>query len=780
MGKYDHATVRFAEFIIRWRWAVILLTLAVVIFAGYGSSRLYFKSDYRVWFGEGNPQLQAFETLQDVYTKQDNILFVLQPKNQRVFDKEILSAVEELTHQAWQMEFAIRVDSISNFQEIRGTDEDLVVTDLVSDAANLSSSEIRRVEAVALNEPLVADRLINGDGSITGVNVTFQMPEVEPDEVARTANAARELAANLEAKYPDIKTYLTGVVIMNTTFQESAWADIKSLVPAMFVVIFLTMFFLLRSFWGMLATALLVSFSSMVAIGGSGWANIPLNSASVAAPIIIMTICVADAIHLLSSMFSGMANGATKHEALVDSVRINAQPIFLTSITTTIGFLTMNFSDAPPFHDLGNITAVGVVVAFILSLTFIPALIATVKIHPKPAFAKYGAGLSRFAEFVIRRRTMLLAAVGIFSLTVISMIPQIELDDQFIKYFDEDIPFRADTDFTVDNLTGLYQVHFSLPAGSSNGISSPEFLNQAEEFTSWLRQHPDVVYVNSITDIFKQLNKSLHGDNEAYYKVPDDRNLAAQYFLLYELSLPYGLDLNSQVNIDKSETQVMVILGDMSSKRLRKFTATAESEFKRISGRETIGIGTSVMFSHVSKRNIEGMLVGISLGLVLISSILIFALRSLKIGLISLIPNLLPAAIAFGFWGIFVGQVNMAVSVVAAITLGIVVDDTVHFLSKYLRARREKGLNAQESVRYAFSSVGVALLVTTAVLVAGFLILGQSGFEINSAMAALTATTITIALVIDFLLLPPLLMSLDKSDEKTGDESSDQEVSSYA
>ena len=138
MGKYDQATVRFAEFIIRWRWAVILLTLVVVGVAGFGSSKLFFKSDYRIWFSEDNPQLQAFETLQDVYTKQDNILFVLEPKNGQVFESNILTAVEELTTQAWQMEFAIRVDSISNFQEIRGTDDDLAVTDLFAEAPQLS------------------------------------------------------------------------------------------------------------------------------------------------------------------------------------------------------------------------------------------------------------------------------------------------------------------------------------------------------------------------------------------------------------------------------------------------------------------------------------------------------------------------------------------------------------------------------------------------------------------------------------------------------------------
>ncbi|MEM7283985.1 MAG: MMPL family transporter, partial [Pseudomonadota bacterium] len=748
--------------------------------AGYGSTKLFFKNDYRIWFSEENPQLQAFETLQDVYTKQDNILFVLEPKSGKVFQPRVLQAIEELTEKAWQLEFAIRVDSITNFQEIRGSDDDLTVTDLIYDAPNLSSEEIARAEQVALNSPLIANRLINQDGSITGVNVTFQMPELEPDEVSRTANAARALAAEVEANYPEIETYLTGVVVMNTTFQEASWEDIKSLIPAMFLVIFFTMLFLLRSVWGMVATVSLVIFSSAAAIGLSGWANIPLNSASVSAPVIIMTLCVADSIHLLTTMFTGIANGASKHDALVDSVRINMQPIFLTTVTTAIGFLTMNFSDAPPFRDLGNITAVGVLFAFVLAVTFVPALISVVSIKPKKTFTTYSVGLTRLAEFVIARRGRLLAFVGILSLALVALIPRIELDDQFVKYFDEDIQFRADTDFTVDNLTGLYQVHFSLPSGSSNGVSSPEFLNHTEEFTNWLRAQPDVVYVNSITDIFKRLNKSLHGEDESYYRIPEDRNLSAQYFLLYELSLPYGLDLNNQINIDKSETQVMAVLGAISSNRVRAFADAAQEEFQRITGRETVGIGTSVMFSYVSKRNIEGMLLGMSLGLILISGILIFALRSLKIGLISLVPNLLPAGIAFGLWGLIVGQVNMAVSVVAAITLGIVVDDTVHFLSKYLRARREKGLNAEDSVRYAFSSVGVALLVTTAVLVAGFLILGQSSFEINSAMASLTASTITIALVIDFLLLPPLLMHLDGTDQESTDKNADLEVSSYA
>ena len=157
------------------------------------------------------------------------------------------------------------------------------------------------------------------------------------------------------------------------------------------------------------------------------------------------------------------------------------------------------------------------------------------------------------------------------------------------------------------------------------------------------------------------------------------------------------------------------------------------------------------------------MLIGISFALILISALLGVALRSVRYGLISLLPNLAPAAMGFGIWYFIDGQVGLALSVVAGMTLGIVVDDTVHFLSKYRHARIDKGKNAEEAVHYAFASVGRALWITTLVLVAGFLVLAQSSFKINADMGLLTAITILIALVVDFLFLPPLLMKLDQT-----------------
>ena len=259
----------------------------------------------------------------------------------------------------------------------------------------------------------------------------------------------------------------------------------------------------------------------------------------------------------------------------------------------------------------------------------------------------------------------------------------------------------------------------------------------------------------------------MHADEPSWYRLPEERELAAQYLLLYEMSLPYGLDLSNQINIDKSATRMTVLLHNMTTKTVLQLERKAQQWMRDNLpvALHNEGASPTIMFSNIGERNIKSMLIGTTLALVLISLILVFALRSFKIGLLSLVPNLIPAALAFGVWGIAVGQVGLALSVVTGMTLGIVVDDTVHFLSKYLRARREKGLSSQDAVRYAFNTVGLALVVTSLVLIAGFLVLTFSAFALNSNMAFMTAVTIIFALLADFLLLPPILMAFDGKEK---------------
>ena len=753
----------YTQIIIRWRYLVVLLTLVTVAVIGYGAQRLSFSNDYRMFFGPDNPQLLAFEKMQNTFNKNDNILFVITPKDGRVFTDETLAAIKDITEEAWQIPFSTRVDSITNYQHTVAEEDDLIVDDLVPDPAALDVDDLSGVQFVAINEPMMVNRLVSPNSRYTGINVTVQLPGERLDEVPTAVAYARDMKARYTEKYPNLEIRLVGLTMMNNAFPEASQDDARNLYPLALGFIIITLLLMLKGLSGTITTFLMIIFSIVTAMGLAGWLGIRLSPPVMSAPIMVLTMAIADAVHLLVTMKHEMHLGRNKVEAMVESMRINFWPIFVTTLTTVLGFLSLNFSDAPPFHDLGNIAAIGVGAAFIYSITFLPALITILPARStREVTGKYAMG--HFGNFVIRHYRQLLIGSIVVVVILVAMLPKNELNDVFVEYFDETIEFRLDSDYAAENLTGVYYIDFALGTDEPGGISDPDFLRKADEFVQYLRAQPEVIHVFSLTDTFKRLNKNMHGDDPSYYKLPEDRNLAAQYLLLYEMSLPYGLDLNNQIDVGKTATKIAITLKTLSSNEVLAFEQGVSAWLQEnMPELEANGSGPTVMFAHLGKRNINSMLIGTSVALFMISMVLIIFFRSLKYGLISLLPNLLPAAASFGIWGLFVGQVGIALSVVTGMTLGIVVDDTVHFMSKYLRARREKGLNARQAVHYAFNSVGIALLVTSIVLIAGFMIMAQSHFELNSGMGLLTSVVIAMALAIDFMLLPPLLIKLEEN-----------------
>ncbi|MBT3094412.1 MAG: MMPL family transporter [Candidatus Thiodiazotropha endolucinida] len=749
----------FFRFVLNNRLLVIFLAVTISLLMGSGIQHLAFSNDYRMFFSEENPQLKAFEQLQNTYTKNDNVLFVIAPRDGKVFTRETLSAVAELTKESWQIPYSLRVDSITNFQHTHAEGDDLIVEDLVLDPHSLNDEELAEKQRIATSDPLLVNRLISPSAHTTGVNVTVQLPGKKLTEVPEVANRAREMAKNIEAAYPNIDIHLTGMVMMNNAFPSASQDDMTSLYPIMFAAVILVLVVMLRSIPGTLSTVIIIILMIIATMGLTGWLGIKMSPPTTTVPIVIMTLAIADCVHILVNFLHFMRDGQSKYEAMMESLRINLQPIFLTTLTTAIGFLSLNFSEAPPFRDLGNMAAMGVVLAFFLSITFLPAMMMLLPVKALSGDTLGSIAMVRFSDFVVRYKKQLLWGMGMVVLLLISQIPNNRLDDQFVKYFDETITFRQATDYATENLTGIYLIEYSLESGETGGISDPQFLQRVEEFANWYRQQPHVLHVNSITDIMKRLNRNMHADNDDWYRLPDQRDLSAQYLLLYEFSLPFGLDLNNQINVKKSATRFTVTMESISTTQLLEIEERAQAWLQENApGMRIDGASPTIMFAHIGNRNIISMLKGTTLALVMISVILIFALRSLRVGGLSLIPNLVPMGMAFGLWGIFVGEVGLALSVVTGMTLGIVVDDTVHFLSKYLRARREKDMDRENAVRYAFSTVGTALWVTTLVLMVGFGILAFSHFQLNAGMGLLTAITLGLALIADFLFLPPLLI----------------------
>ncbi len=748
---------------------VILACITLMLFAGAGAQQLVFKNDYRVFFGEENPQLTAFESMQKIYDKTDNVSFVVVPKDGDVFTQEHLAALKTLTKDSWQVPFSSRVDSLTNFQYTYAEEDDMIVEDLVMNTKSLTDEDLARIKQIAISEPLLVNKIISTDGHVSVVNVTVQLPAIDPlTETPQVAASVREIKEKFLAENPGTEVYLSGMIMMNTSFTESALSDSSTLIPLMFLVVIITIGLLLRTITGTIATVLVIIMSIVTTMGIAGWLGFYLTGPSSSAPTMILTLAVADCIHILTSMFYEMRQGSDKRTAIARSVKINLQPIFLTSITTAVGFLSMNFSDSPPFRDLGNLVAIGVMLAFVFSVTIFPALLTVLPVRVKKQQEGQKDSMAKLADFVISKRKGLLVFTTIFIIASAAFVPKNELNDDFVKYFDETVPYRTATDFMQEHLSGMMVVEISVKTGVASGINDPQYLQSVSDFSDWLRQRAETDHVNTITDTLKRLNKNMHADDPAWYKLPDSQELSAQYLLLYEMSLPYGLDLNNQLDVDKSSSRIVATFKNMSSNELINIETAMRAWFDEHAPQYEVDFASpSLMFAHIGQRNITSMLIGTTFALVLISILLGIALKSVKFGFVSLLPNLIPAGVAFGLWGLYSGEVGLGLSVVIGMTLGIVVDDTVHFLSKYLHAKRDKNASTEEAVHYAFDNVGRALWITTFVLVAGFTVLAQSSFRMNAEMGMLTALTIFIALVVDFLFLPPLLMAIDNKKKQT-------------
>ncbi|WP_180902974.1 efflux RND transporter permease subunit [Vibrio parahaemolyticus] len=760
----QHQGIGLGKIPTKYSLLVLLATIFLIIVATIGGKNLYFRGDYDIFFDGTNKQLLAFDEIQTTFAKTDNLAIVIAPEDGDIFTPQTLSLIQKITVDAWQVPYSSRVDSIANYQHTEAFDDDLLVEDLLYSEYELTPERISKVKSIALSEPVLKSALVSEKGDVTVVNITVQLPEMDKTaEVEEVVSSINAMIDRYQRAYPDVTFHKAGIIAMNYAFMTAAQDDSSTLVPTMLVVILVFLTIMLRSILSVIATLIVIIGSVMATMGISGWAGMFLSTATVNVPTLIMTLAVADCVHVIATMRQSMKNGFTKVQSIERSIALNFVPILITSVTTAIGFLMMNMSDSPVLRDFGNLSALGVMVACFLSVTLLPALLKLLPIHVKMEMSQDQKHfMDRLGDFVVSQRRALLPLSVAVIVVCASLIPLNKVNDESVEYFGQRNEFRQAADFMEERISGMTNISIAIKTNESQGIAAPDFLNTIGEFSSWLRDQPETDHVATLADVYKRLNKNMHGDDEAYYSLPQARELAAQYLLLYEMSLPYGLDLNNQINVDKSSIKMVLTVANLGSVELVDLENRIYQWFAEHAPHyQVVASSPSLMFAHIGETNMASMLSTLPITLVLISALLIFALRSVRLGLISLMPNIAPAVIGFGLWALISGEINLGLSVVVTLTLGIVVDDAVHFLSKYQRARRE-GQTAEQAVRYAFHTVGRALWITTLVLVAGFSVLAMSSFRLNADMGQLSAIVIFIALVVDFLFLPTLLMLFDK------------------
>ena len=748
------------------RWLTLLLCLVVLAALAAGTGRIVVVDvDVRNHFAHDNPYIVALDELEETYALSDAALVALAPHDGTVFTRETLVAIEELTERLWYTPYVTRVDSIANYSHSEGFEDELVVEPLVDDAGSLSGTDLERIERIALGTEEIAGRFVSRDGRVAGFVVSVVLPEDRQRGKEEITDFLQDVVAEARKENSTLDYHLTGELMLNRAMRDSINEEMAILGPIALGTMLLFAVFLLRSIWGTVGVVLMVVAVSVSALGFTGYAGLRLFGESGAALFALMAVTVAHSVHIIEGVLVGLRQGMDRKQAAVHSLETNTWPVFLTSLTTAIGFLSLNFADMPPFQVMGNIVAFGALCAFVYSVTLLPAFLSIVPLRvgsERPWDSRF---FDRLGRFVVSHHLALLVAFLVVVVTLVAGISRIELRENWLELLDESYEFRRSTDFISENFTGVETYEYSLRAGREGGVTDIEFLRQVDAFAQWYREQPEVAHVFAITDIVKRLNKNLHGDDPAFYDLPNDPTLAAQYLLLYELSLPVGRDMNNLIDVKRSATRVTVVLKSLSTNEKIALDDRAQAWFQQNApALETPATGVAVVGARSIQRNIEGMLRGTIVAMAIVSFLLLFVFRSVRLGLISLMPNFVPAAMAMGLWGYAVGEVGVAASVVTAIAFGIIVDDTIHFMTKFVRARKS-GLLPSEAVQSAFGSVGKALLATTVVFALGFMVFGASGVAPNQTLGLLVGITVIAALLADFLFLPPVLMALDGTRE---------------
>jgi len=754
-----------AETIIRHRLWCIAFSLIVLLGLGLGLPNLRFSPDMEQFFPENDPNTETHFEIEETYSTMDNLVIAIGVEDGTVFTPRTLNLIEELTEKSWRVPYSLRIDSITNYSYVSAINDDLFVEPFIENAISYDREIIDQKETAIESEELAYGAVISRDKKTAVINIVLDPPRDDIEkEYKESVEYAMSFLREAEDSYPEIEFKISGIVYVEYLSPILIKSQVPFLIPALLVVILLTLYLLLRSVVAVVGSFFVIVVSVISSMGAVGIIGGTVSQPFIMVPILIATLAVADCVHLFLLYFQHLDSPGSGKPAILESLTLNLQPLFLTSITTAIGFLSLNLTPIVPLQMIGNGIAVGVTLAFVFTIFLLAPLVSFVRITKPKQVNRYKTLSNRLGRFSLNNHKRFFFMIPAAACLLMLFIPLNQINDNPLKFYSERYSsLAADTAWLSERLGATFPVSYELTA-SNESVSDPEFLSQLDKFSEWLASNKEVLHVYSLSRIMKNLNRTLHGGDQEWYAVPEESDLSAQYLFFYEMSLPFGLDLNNSISQDKKSTKVVASLIEMGAKDYREFDEKV-NEYVQANmprGMVSTGSGMRTIFAFLGNVIATQLFYALGIGLVLITVTITLFFRSLRYGSITVLTNLLPIGVAFGIWGLVSGEVNMLVSLGMGTTLGIIVDFTVHFLSKYLLARREKNLTPEESVMFAFETVGFALIITTLSLCFGFLVLLLAFFEPLHGFALFSSIAFVSALLIDLFLFPALLMKWDK------------------
>lgn len=757
---------KFIENVIRFRWYIVILIPILTFAMATQLKHLEFEGSYRIWFGEESKILKDYDEFRSVFGNDDAIGVIFKDEN-GIMNPKALHVIDNITNKLWQTHYIARVDSLTNYQYIHASEDDpddIIVGDFIEDIDSLTPQELKEKAKIILNEDPVVGRIISQDGKTTMIVARMTPKAGDDPEVSKKLKEAVEKIVE-EEKQSGYKFHLSGGPVLNMAFITLGEHDAKTFTPIVLLISMILLWIIFRRPSGMLLSICVVIFTFLIVLSVQVLLGYRLNNFTANMPIFVVAIGIADAMHLFWIYLIGRRKGLDNHEAIHYSVKKNFLPILFTSLTTAVGFASLAISNVIPIKTLGIATANAAILAFVLTILFVPAMLAIInpKVKAKELKKekeKTGSFAHTYARFIIKNDVRIIfASVIIFGFIGLGLA-HVKVDSNTVRYFKEDVPFRQSIHFIQDNLTGPMAYEIIVDSKQKDGIKSPEFMNTVERFyKEYKERFPDVRHVSSLTDVVKKFNEVMNNSKT----IPDDQNLIAQYLLLYSMSLPQGMEINDKRDVFEQFLRITSAVNVVNTSLDLEMIKWIEDWWSKTEY-SALTNGQTVMFAHMQHDVTATLIDSILLAITAVSIMMILIFKNLRMLPLFIIPNILPIILVVGAMGWLNITIDIGVAISGAIIIGVAVDDTIHFFVKYTEARR-RGDNVEKSLEYVMQYAGSAIIFTTIILCMAFMIFAFSQFLPNVNFGIVTAIALLIAVLVDLLMLPAILSRFDKKEK---------------
>jgi hydrophobe/amphiphile efflux-3 (HAE3) family protein len=724
-SKYFSGTntffARLAEGILRFRWLLLLLVFLLTVSAFYEMRTIRMDNSNETYFVEGDQTLVTYNRFHDTFGNDEFVYILFETGN--FFQSEIIKLISNLaTDLEEDVPYVKDVKFLGNVEYIEGVEGGVEIYDLMEEFPK-TPQQMEIIRKKALAEPLYLNNLISPDGRTAAILLEFDPYPGDKVDARRTiAPVVREILAR--PQYASLEHYTVGIPIINYDIQAVTAKETGLFMLICIVLEMLILFWTTRRVRGVIAPIIVVILSVFWTLGMVGILGWTLNMLVIIIPTLLIAVGVGDSMHVIAEFQDQQQRGLGRKEAITNTLTMVGLPCLLTTLTTATAFLSFLATAIKPIREMGVYAAIGVIMAFVLSFIVVPVFFSFGKEKAGPQNPSTNRNdlfdriLGWIALINIKHPRAIFGIFLVLTLLSAGGYLLVKVESNTIKMFSKDLPIRQAFDYVDSHMGGSMSVEIMIDTVEKDGVKDPAFLQQIESLQDYINKHPLAMKTMSVLDLLKEMNQALHENRPEYYTLPETKEQVSEYMFLYETA--GGGELDKQVSFNYDIARLTARTKSLNTKDIKIFVSDITG-FAKEHLDPSIKIeltGMIPMVNAMSDLITSGQIKSFGFAFIAISLMMIIVLRSFKLGLISMVPNLFPVLIAIGFMGYAGIYLSMAVVTFAAIIIGIAVDDTIHFFVRYRREFNRTG-TYEKAVKATITTVGRPIMFTTVTLVAG-------------------------------------------------------------